>query len=89
MTDPLGQYQSNGSGQLDRFPNPQESAWLEKETQQRLTYYPRWKTWDEKNYKHYYVHGHDNYYDIIAASFEEVIIPKEEAGDLIFLIEEY
>lgn len=67
----------------------QDSEWLEKETQRRLMYYSRWKTWDQRIYTHYFIPGHDNYYDIIASSFAEEIIPKSEAGDLVFLLDEY
>lgn len=66
-----------------------ESDWVEQVTRQRLLEYPKWHDWNETVYKHFVVSGHDNYYDIIASSFEEVVVPKNEAGDLIFLIEEY
>jgi hypothetical protein len=60
----------------------ENSEWLKQVSEQRLRNYPEWKNWDENKYHHFVISGHDNYYDIIAADFEEQKISKDEAGDL-------
>lgn len=66
----------------------ENSKWLSELTERRLAMYPNWKHWDAREYFHYVVSGHDNYYDIIATGFEESIIPESEAGELAVLIQE-
>jgi hypothetical protein len=34
------------------------------------------------------VSGHDNFVEVIAASFEEQIVPRSDAGELLTLIDE-
>lgn len=66
----------------------ENSEWLRQETTQREKNYPEWKEWDKKSYHHYVVSGHDNYYEIIAASFDEQIILRADAGEMARLIDE-
>ena len=66
----------------------ENSRWLQQVTEQRLKNYPRWKTWDTRQYLHYVVSGHDNFYEIIATAFEEKIVPENDAGELATLIHE-
>jgi hypothetical protein len=64
----------------------EESRWLQQLAAQRLEYYPRWKSWDTREYLHYVVEGHDNYYDIVATGFDEAIVFEADAGELTALI---
>jgi hypothetical protein len=64
------------------------SAWLEQVSEQRQACYPEWKRWDGREYLHYVVSGHDNYYDVIAAGYNAQIIPEGEAGEMVRLIRE-
>ena len=64
------------------------STWLKQVSEQRHRNYPEWKSWDGREYLHYVVSGHDNYCDIIAAGFDEQIIPESEAGEMARLIHE-
>ena len=64
------------------------SAWLKQESEMRSKCYPRWREWDSRLYRHYVVRGHDNYFEIIAASFEERVVSRSEAGELARLIDE-
>jgi hypothetical protein len=66
----------------------ENSKWLSQLSEQRLTLYPNWKQWDTREYLHYVVSGHDNYYDVVATGFEESIVPESEAGELAALIHE-
>jgi hypothetical protein len=66
----------------------ENSQWLRQVSQQRVENYPEWRTWDTREYLHYVVAGHDNYYDIIATGFDELIVPENEAGELATLIHE-
>lgn len=66
----------------------ENSSWLEQVNEERLKNYSKWKSWDERKYKHFVVSGHDNYYDIVATEFEEQKIPEDEAGELVKLIRE-
>jgi hypothetical protein len=61
---------------------------LHQVSAKRLQYYPEWKTWDTREYQHYVVQGHDNYYDIIASGFEETTLSESDAGELAHLIRE-
>jgi|SRR5215831_6002629 len=63
-----------------------DSCWLREVSEQRLRSYPNWKHWDRREYQHYVVKGHDNYYDVVASSFEETTVPETEAGDLARLV---
>lgn len=65
-----------------------DSQWLTQMTAQRLRNYPDWKSWDTREYLHYVISGHDNYYDIIATEFHEQILAENEAGELARLIYE-
>src|SRR5262245_1333051 len=65
----------------------EDSAWLKRESEQRVQNYPQWREWDQQSYHHYVVSGHDNYCEVIAASFEECIVPREKAGELVKLID--
>ena len=62
--------------------------WLQQVSEQRAADYPNWQNWDAKEYFHYVVQGHDNYYEIIAAGFSEKQLPYEEAGELKRLVDE-
>jgi len=66
----------------------EDSRWLREVSDQRLKNYPNWKTWDTRDYLHYVVQGHDNYYDIIASGFDETKLSETDAGDLAHLIAE-
>jgi hypothetical protein len=65
-----------------------DSEWLRQKSERRSKSYPDWKKWDGKVYRHYLVGGHDNDYEIIAASFEEQVISRSEAGELARLCDE-
>jgi hypothetical protein len=65
----------------------ENSVWLEQVRKQCLNRYPE-SNWDEAKYRHFFISGHDNYYDIIATDFEEQKIPEDGAGELIKLIRE-
>ena len=65
-----------------------DSQWLMQLSERRLSLYPEWKNWDKREYRHYVVSGHDNYYDIIATRFDEQIVPEGEAGEMARLIYE-
>lgn len=65
-----------------------DSKWLEQESELRSQSYPEWRSWDSKQYHHYVVDGHDNFVEVIAVGFEEQIVPRSEAGELIRLIDE-
>ena len=60
----------------------ENSTWLQQVSEQRAADYPNWRNWDAKEYFHFVVQGHDNYYEIIAAGFSEKQLPYEEAGEL-------
>jgi len=64
------------------------STWLRQACNQRLENYPHWWNWDVKEYTHYIVQGHDNYYELLASGFTEKRIPYQEAGELQRLIDE-
>lgn len=64
----------------------ENSKWLKEMCSQRLAYYPEWKNWDIREYSHYVISGHDNYYEIIAAGFDEQTVPQEIAGEFVRLI---
>lgn len=49
----------------------ENSLWLDELSKMRVAYYPEWKDWDKRIYKHFLVTGHDNYYEIIATGFDE------------------
>ena len=66
----------------------QNSKWLSQLTEQRLHAYPNWKRWDTREYLHYVVSGHDNYYELIATGFEESIVSQAHAGELAYLIDQ-
>jgi hypothetical protein len=66
----------------------EDSLWLKNETEQRSKSYPEWREWDSRLYHHYVVSGHDNYVEVIAASFEEQVMSRSEAGELARLIDE-
>ena len=66
----------------------QESEWLKRLSEERVALYPRWLEWDHKSYHHFLISGHDNYCEIIAEGFEEEIISRESAGELLDLIGE-
>lgn len=66
----------------------ENSQWLNAVSAERLKNYPRWRDWDKNIYRHYVVKGHDNYVEIIAASFYESTLPYNEAGELRRLIGE-
>ena len=66
----------------------ENSSWLKQVSEQRIKYYPNWQKWDKRNYRHFVIEGHDNYYDIIAVGYKEEIIPYSEAGELKRLIDE-
>ena len=66
----------------------EDSTWLRQASEQRLRDYPNWRNWDAKEYCHYVVQGHDNYYELLASGFTEKRIPYEEAGELRRLIDE-
>ena len=63
-----------------------DSKWLKESTERRLEYYPQWKTWDKKTYRHFVVSGHDNYVEIIAESFTEEIVLIERAKEILPLL---
>ena len=65
-----------------------DSEWLKHESEQRSRSYPEWKKWDSRLYHHYVMSGHDNYVEVIAASFEERLVSRREAGELARLIDE-
>ena len=64
------------------------STWLRQASEQRLSDYPRWRDWDKKKYHHYVIHGHDNYYEILASGYSEKQISCDEAGELKRLIDD-
>lgn len=64
------------------------SIWLKQASEQRERSYPNWREWDEKTYHHYVLQGHDNYYEILAASYAERQIRSEEAGEFKRLVDE-
>ncbi len=64
------------------------STWLKQASEQRERCYPNWRDWDKKDYHHYIVQGHDNYYEILAAGYTERQIPYDEAGELKRLVDE-
>jgi hypothetical protein len=66
----------------------EDSTWLKRASEQRVRDYPNWRDWDAKEYRHYVVQGHDNYYELLAPGFTEKRIPYEEAGELRRLIDE-
>lgn len=66
----------------------QDSRWLKELTEQRLAIYTEWKNRDKTEYKHFVVEGHDNYYEIIAESYEERYVSRDDAGDLARLIDD-
>jgi len=66
----------------------EDSAWLKHESEQRSESYPEWRKRDSRIYHHYVVSGHDNYVEVLAASFEEQVVPRSEAGELVKLIDE-
>lgn len=66
----------------------QNSIWLSQASEQRISAYPNWKSWDKRTYHHYVVQGHDNYFEVLASAFIEKNIPHNEAGELKRLIEE-
>jgi hypothetical protein len=66
----------------------ENSTWLNDLSAERLENYPRWREWDKDTYHHYMVIGHDNYIEIIAASFTESMLSYNEAGELRRLIDE-
>ena len=81
-------YQVNqGSSRSDIY-KIENSTWLRQASQRRATDYPNWRDWDEKEYCHFVVQGHDNYYEIIATGYSEKQIPYEEAGELKRLVDE-
>lgn len=55
------------------------SNWLKESSQFRLKYYPEWKNWDEKIYRHFVVQGHDKFVEILAESYEVETILLEKA----------
>jgi hypothetical protein len=63
------------------------SIWLEQVKEQWLNRYPE-SNWDTAKDRHFFISGHDNYYDILATDFEEQKIPEDEAGELAKLIRE-
>jgi hypothetical protein len=65
-----------------------DSKWLAQESELRGQSYPEWRASDRKEYHHYVVSGHDNFVEVIAASFEEQIVPRSDAGELVRLIDE-
>ncbi|PWJ31141.1 hypothetical protein BC781_1251 [Sediminitomix flava] len=65
------------------------SEWFKDVFNIRNEYYSdSWTKWKDKNYKHYLVKGHDNYFEIIAEDFEVKKIDKAQAGKYAVLIEE-
>jgi hypothetical protein len=66
----------------------ENSTWLLQACEQRLKNYPKWRNWDDRKYVHYIVHGHDNYYEILASGFTEKKVPYDEAGELKRLADE-
>lgn len=66
----------------------ENSTWLQQASKQRAADYPNWRNWDAKDYFHFVVLGHDNYYEIIAAGFSEKKISYEDAGELKRLVDE-
>jgi hypothetical protein len=66
----------------------ENSRWLKQAGEQRADYYPGRRDRDSTTYHHYLVHGHDNFYEILAAGFTESVVQRGEAGDLVRLIEE-
>jgi hypothetical protein len=65
-----------------------DSEWMKSESTKRSEVYPNWREWDDKIYHHYFVSGHDNYYEVLAAGFDVNIISHSQAGDLARLIDE-
>ena len=63
------------------------SKWLEQESDLRMQSYPTWRSWDRKQYYHYVVSGHDNFVEVIAASFEEKVVARSDSGELAKLID--
>jgi hypothetical protein len=74
--------------QVEQRPPPsgvyriENSTWPPQACEQRLKNYPEWRSWDDRKYVHYIVHGHDNYYEILASGFTEKKLPYHEAGEL-------
>jgi hypothetical protein len=66
----------------------EHSRWLNEASVEYLKLYPEWRGQDNKSFHHYIVKGHDNYIEIIAAGFDETIVPYDEAGGLRRLIDE-
>ncbi len=66
----------------------EDSEWLKQNIEQRSKSYPEWKEWDNRTYHHYVVSGHDNYFEVVAASFEEQVVLRSEAGELARLCDE-
>ena len=64
------------------------SRWLSGASAEYLKLYPECKGLKECKFHHYVIKGHDNYYEIIAAGFDETIVPRNEAGELVRLIDE-
>ena len=59
----------------------QDSEWMASCVAERKSRYDNWTGWESKEYNHFVVQGHDNYVDILAESFEEVLVdPADVCG---------
>jgi hypothetical protein len=47
----------------------ENSEWLDEVIGIRSKYYDNWTRWKDREYKHYLVRGHDNYFEVIAENF--------------------
>ncbi len=56
----------------------QNSQWLKEMIEKRAAYYDNWTGWKDKEYKHYLIRGHDNYFEIIAEKYSIETVKKEK-----------
>ena len=66
----------------------ENSKWLTELIEEPSPYQSSLSRTHRPEYFHYVVKGHDNYYEIIAAGYEEGVLPLEQTGELARLISE-
>jgi len=66
----------------------ENSKWLDEVIGIRSKYYDNWTKWKDKEYKHYLVRGHDNYFEIVAENYVVEKVDKKDFDRYVELLTE-